>query len=382
LGPEVYGKIGFSLAIMTFFRLIIEFGFTLSATEAIARNRKDMKEVSRIIMAVNSIKLILFTICLSVVITICLLTPRLKEDIWLHIVTFLALSSVAFLPDSLYRGLERMKILTVRTVFIQLFFLILILFFVRGKDDYLLVPLFTFIGNFVSLVFIYIHSYKVLGLRMEFVNKAYVWDSVKTSSSFFYSRIASTVYNASNMFVIGLLYPVGSAVLGFYSGADKLITTAKSFYTPVADSLYPYMVRNRNFELVKKILAYGMPVIIIGAIFLWMFAEQFIVLLLGKEYREASEIFRALIPILVIAAPTFILGFPTLGPMGLSKHANYSVVVGAVFHATMVLVMLSFNLLGVLLLCYLTVITEIIILAYRIIVILRNKHTIGVRKMG
>jgi len=142
------------------------------------------------------------------------------------------------------------------------------------------------------------------------------------------------------------------------------------------------MVRNRNFELVKKILAYGMPVIIIGAIFLWMFAEQFIVLLLGKEYREASEIFRALIPILVIAAPTFILGFPTLGPMGLSKHANYSVVVGAVFHATMVLVMLSFNLLGVLLLCYLTVITEIIILAYRIIVILRNKHTIGVRKMG
>ena len=47
LGPEVFGNIGFATSVMTYFQLIMEFGFMLSATEDVSKNRdnKDDKIV-------------------------------------------------------------------------------------------------------------------------------------------------------------------------------------------------------------------------------------------------------------------------------------------------------------------------------------------------
>ena len=39
LGPEIYGKIGFALAFATYFKLFFDFGFILSATESVSKNR-------------------------------------------------------------------------------------------------------------------------------------------------------------------------------------------------------------------------------------------------------------------------------------------------------------------------------------------------------
>ena len=44
------------------------------------------------------------------------------------------------------------------------------------------------------------------------------------------------------------------AVTGYYTSADKLITTAKSGMSPISDSMYPYMVKNRDFRLIRKSL--------------------------------------------------------------------------------------------------------------------------------
>lgn len=67
LGPEYFGRIGFSMAFMSFFRLIIDFGFILSATEEVSKNRDNVFILSKIVTAVNIIKGFLMIISLIII---------------------------------------------------------------------------------------------------------------------------------------------------------------------------------------------------------------------------------------------------------------------------------------------------------------------------
>ena len=47
LGAEIYGKLGFAVAFMSYFQLFLDFGFLLSATETVALYRNDKIKLSR-----------------------------------------------------------------------------------------------------------------------------------------------------------------------------------------------------------------------------------------------------------------------------------------------------------------------------------------------
>ena len=59
LGPEMYGLLGVSAAIMVYFQLTIDFGFLLSATEEVSRNRDDKGILSSIFTSITVNKLFL-----------------------------------------------------------------------------------------------------------------------------------------------------------------------------------------------------------------------------------------------------------------------------------------------------------------------------------
>ena len=96
----------------------------------------------------------------------------------------------------------------------------------------------------------------------------------KRSSFFFFSRIASSVFTATNTLILGIKFGKKSVLVGHYSSAEKAITIAKQTITPVSDSLYPYMVRNRNFKMIKKLLLIGMPVFFVGCTFVMITAND------------------------------------------------------------------------------------------------------------
>lgn len=373
LGPDYYGRVGFALAFMTYFQLLIDFGFLLSATEDVAKNRDNKKELSKIVTSVNIIKILLSVLSLFILIILCVTIPRFQDDSLLYILTFLSVATASLLPDFLYRGLENMKVITVRTILIRLFFVLMIFLFLKDKEDYHLIPLFTMLGNIGAIVGVYIHSVKTIKIKFTKVSPDYVCKTFKKSSFFFYSRIATTAYTATNTFALGLMNSVGSNIVGLYTSADKLIGTAKSGFSPIADSLYPYMVRNRDFKLVKKVLMVLMPPVIIGSILVGVYADAFCAFLLGEEFRSAGRILRLLMPVVVMTPLVYILGFPVLTPMGLAKHANLSVIVSSCFHIVGLIILIIIGEFSVITLCYLTVLTEVVILLYRVIVIWGNK---------
>jgi polysaccharide transporter, PST family len=375
LGPDYFGRVGFALAFMAYFRLLIDFGFILSATEKVAKKRDNIQELSKIVISVNLIKLTLAVMSSIILIVLILTIPRFQQDSLLYVFTFLSVITGSFLPDYLYRGLENMKTITIRTVLIQAFFVFMIILFLKDKEHYYLVPLFTMMGNLVALAGIYFHAIKIVGIKLVRVTPEFVWNTFKASSNFFYSRIATTLYTSTNTFILGLMYPVGSDVVGIYNSADRLASTAKSGFSPIADSLYPYMVKNRDFKLVWKVIYTIMPPVIFGCILVGVYAEPLVALVLGEQFRGAGSVLRILMPIVALTPITYIIGFPVLTPMGLAKYANQSIIFASVFHVVGLVFLVLIGRFNLITMCYVTFVTELIILLYRALAIWRNKES-------
>lgn len=75
------------------------------------------------------------------------------------------------MPDYLYRGLEKMTAITVRSVLIKAFFTAAIFAFLKQPGDYYVVPLLNIIGNGAALLGVYIHLYRHLHIRFGRVSR-------------------------------------------------------------------------------------------------------------------------------------------------------------------------------------------------------------------
>lgn len=364
LGPVVYGKISVAASLMVYVQLIMDFGFILSATEKVARKRNEVEYISRLFTAVTIIKLVLGVGAGSILYVVCGSIHALRTDRMLYMLYYAAYVVNALLPDFIYRGKEQMRTITVRTVFIRMFFASLMLIFVKESADYWKLPLLLFTGNLLAVAFSFWHVRKTFSVRLSMPDSAFLLETIQDTIPFFVSRIASTFYQALNTLILGVKYS-GQAVIGYYGSADKLLGIAKSVSAPVADSLYPYMVRKKDYRMIRRLLLITMPVILAGAAFVFWKAEWVCTLLFGTEYAQAGNILKCLLPAMIVIFPTYILCFPTLNPIGLSNYANLSNVIGCAVMLLLLGLLFVLDSINVYSLCIASSISEVTVCLFR-----------------
>ena len=368
LGPVMFGLVGAAMAAMIYFQSVIDFGFILSGTADVAVHKDDKKYLSKLFTSITLAKLLLALICAAVLVALCRVISVWGDYTELYLLFFASTFLASIMPDYLYRGLEQMEIITVRAVCIKAFFTVMIFVFLKDPSQYYLIPLLNIIGNGAAFLIVYLHLKKQLQITFARVHFSDVVQVLRDSMPFFFSRVATTVYTATNTVVLNIMSGTG-AVTGYYTSADKLITTAKSGMSPISDSLYPYMVKHRDFKMVKKVLSILMPIIILGCLVVGIFARPLCIWFFGAEYGDVADVLRVMLPVVVVILPSYILGFPTLSPMGLAKYANYSTILGSAFYVISILVLFALGEINMLTLGALTSVTEILIFLYRAIVV-------------
>lgn len=378
LGADNYGTyIEASVAIVLYFRMVIDFGFLQSATEEISRKRNDKRELSRILTSVVSCKIVLIAASFGVLRLLTSMIPawHAKQD--MLILYFFAEAMASMMPDFLYRGLEKMSAITYRTVAIRVLFTAAIFIFFKSPSDAWMVPGFTLIGNAVAMVIAYIHVKKKLGIGFARLEIGHAVKEFVHSIQFFFSRFATTAYTSLNIILLDIITKGGVAT-SYYGSSNRLITAGRNALMPISDSMYPYMAQHKDFKLVKKLLLIIEPVIFAGCVVIYILAIPFCKWFFGPEFAEAGYVLRAMLPLAMITLPNYILGFPTMTAMGKTKHANYSTIVGSVFHIALLGVLyLTGNLApdkALLSFAWSVSATEAVILIYRLIVIYKYRH--------
>lgn len=373
LGKVTYGVLTVAMKVTLYVQIVIDFGFIFSATEEVAKHRDDPRQLSVIMTAVTLGKLLLSLVALLILSILCLTLPKWNGRLNLYLAFFAGTALNALMPDYLYRGLEKMTAITVRTVLIRIFTTVGIFLMLKAPEDLFVIPVLTAIGNAVAIGACFVDAKKRLNVCFCKVSTRDVWSRFRKSSVFFFSRFASTMYSTMNTLVLDAVAPEGSGDRGLYGVANQLMDTGKNAVSPVSDSLYPYMVKNHDYKLVKKVLLIVEPLIVAFCAVVFAVAPWFCATLFGDEYRGSGDVLRVMLPTAVVILPSYICGFPMLSSMGLAKHANYSTVFGSVIHVVNLAILYFTGNMNMITLGAAMSVAETLILCYRLVVIWRHR---------
>ncbi len=313
-------------SVMTYVQLVIDFGFLLSATRAIAQVREDREQVGRIVGHVMVGKGVLSLAALAVLAVLSLFIPLLGENPVYTMLSFVQAVTTIFLVDFLFHGLERMHVITIRYFITRVITVALTFLLIKNDGDLLLIPLLEIIGNVAAIGWVWL-DIRRSGIPVRFRSWKESWSMLKDSFVYFLSDIASTAFGALNTLIIGIV--MTERDVSVWGVAMTFVSAVQMMYTPITNSIYPHMVREKSLGVIKKVLMIFLPLVAVGCVVVWFGAELLVLILAGEGLLDAAPLLRWLIPLLFISFLAAVFGWPVLGAIGKSRETTITTITAA-----------------------------------------------------
>ena len=363
LGVEKFGLVYFAYAFMTYFMVLTDFGFNLSATREVAVNRHNKNNISNIFSSVTCIKILLVVISYLVLLIVSLFVPKIHDNWLIFQLSFLMVIGNAIYPVWFFQGMERMKYITFLNILAKVLFLILLFVFVKHQSDYILVPLLNSLGFLVSGIIGMYFAIKHLGAKLYIPSFNSIKKQFKYSSEFFLSRVSVTLYTNTNSFCLGLIS--STVMVGYYVAAEKIYAAIGGLVCPLTNAIYPFIAKNKDIKLFRKIFIGSIIINIFICSFVFIFAPQIVNIFYGAEMLKANEVLRIFCLITLVSVPHMLIGYPLLGAMGYTKEVNASVVISSIIHIIGLATLYIIGKINIYSIAYMAMITETLIFILR-----------------
>lgn len=343
LGPESLGLVTFVQAIGAYVKLVIGYGFYLSATREVSRHRDSPDRLAEILAGVTGAKIVLLLGCGSIIGLAQLLIPSLQDKgpfLWMAVLWGM---SYALHPLWYFLGLERVRLITTVDILTAGLTTASIFAFVHGPDDALRVLILQAGGAMLSTAIATFLAYREVAFRWPRVSD--VWNAIRLGWSVFAYRSAGDLSSRTSVFILGFLAP--AQAVGFYAAAEKINRAAMSLMYPISSAIYPRTSRlayreqaglarmARRFTLVMGLSG------VLAAAAAFPLTPLILPIILGPGYDASVPIFRILallFPIVWISIP---LEIQWMIPLGLeSVLTKITLAVGA-FHVSFTVIMAS-----------------------------------------
>lgn len=317
LGKETYGLVIFAQAVVLYFCVLINFGFSISATKSISTHRNNKEEINQIVSNVFVLKGLLFLISIILFSIILNIIPQANEYTTLFYLTLYLCVYEWLFPLWFFQGIEEMKYITILNVLNKIIFLVLVFVLITSADDYLLYPIISAIGGVTASVIaigLIIIKYEVRfilptldSLKLNF----------KESIPIFISNLSVRIYAGSNRVIVGAL--LGMTEVAYYDLAEKITNLLRIPQGILTQVLFPKISHDKDISFVKSVFKKSLFAHILAYFLLLVFHKKIILLLGGSDMLSASP---ALL-ILSFTAPLIVLttvfGTQLLLPFGYNK---------------------------------------------------------------
>lgn len=308
LGIEIFGLLAFATATISFFRGVVEYGFNLSVTKEITNNKNDNNKISELFSTIMISKFFLSVICL-LILSILVISFEIFFKNWeLFFITFLIIFGDLLFPLWFFQGMENMKMITYLQISYKIIFVLLVLIFVKTKEDFLLVPL---IDSFGSVIIGFLSIYYIkqkYNIKFIFIKQNLIFKQLKDGWHIFLSRITVILYTSINTFILGVM--TNNELVGIYSIAEKIYMAIRGLLNPFVQAIFPYLVRKHNENkieyliIIKKInIGYGITLIVFS-IGTYIFSDYLFHLISGKNNLQGQEVLKIFAISIVFAIGT------------------------------------------------------------------------------
>mgnify|MGYP004472239659 FL=1 len=362
LSVDCYGVVAYVKAMMQYMQITVDFGFMLSGTKDIVNARDDREKLEREIGDIFIARLFLAFLSLLGVLIMILILPVLHSSAIYTLLSYGTVFLSIFLFDYYFRGIEKMQILTVRFVLMRGIAALLTIAFVKSDSDIFLIPLFDLIGSLLAVGLV-IYELKKSAISIKFTGIRAAVDKLKESFVYFASDMATTVFGALNTLLIGAFLPVME--VAYWSLSIQLISGVQTMYSPITGGIYPNMIKTKSFSFIKRLLMLFMPIILIGSICSYFIAPYILLIVGGKQYIAAQDVFRWLLPVLIFSFPAIVLGWPTLGALDKAKQVTNTTVLSAIVQIICLLLLLVLGYFNIFWIAVSRCLTELVLMLSR-----------------
>jgi len=359
LGAEKFGLVMFAQSLATFLTVFVDFGFSLSGTREISLARHDKDKTGQIFLAIMFIKIILIFIALALLFIIVSTFSRFSIDKEVYLLSFGVVIGQALFPVWFFQGIEKMKVVTFINILAKLIFTVLVFILIKTQADYYKVPIYNSLGFIVSGCIGFAMSFK--HFNFKYPTFSLIKQLFKDSSSLFISNFATSLYTASNVFILGLFG--GNIIAGVYSSMEKLVLAVKNVYVPLYQALYPWVARQKDIEkanIIKKITPTVFVVSTLITIFILIFGKSILDLVYDDALISSyANVFKILSFISVFSGLNMLYNMLYFPSMKRYKVRMNILVFGGLFNMTMNLIFVQFY--GIYGMACIVVITELLL---------------------
>lgn len=346
LQVENFGAVVFVQGIIQYFVLFTDYGFNLLGPKEIAQH-DSIKERGKIFASIFCAKLILLLISTTVFICMLIGAKYINNiDITLYSVVYLMVIGNVIFPIWFFQGIQQMRYITIVNVIGRFFSVACIFYFVKVPSDYILAGLFQAIVPLIAGICSWIilwKKYREVFILPKFQNVKQVFID---AWEIFTSTIAINLYTASNIVFLGLL--TNNTIVGYFSGAQKIIQNINQLISPVTQAIYPYVSKtasnskNDALKFLRKIVLILGGGNFIGSVLIFIFAEWIVDILLGAGYEQSVLLLRILAFLPFIISLSNIFGIQTMLVFGMKKQFNKVLLSVAIVNTVIVLPMIYF----------------------------------------
>ncbi|HCY74571.1 MAG TPA: flippase [Ignavibacteriales bacterium] len=346
LGPEKYGLINFAAAFTTYFSIITDYGFNLSATQEISVNRDDKQKVSEIFSSVITSKLLLYFIS-TIIFFSCLISFNIfKTDNTLFIISYAGLIGTVVFPLWYFQGTEKMNFIFIINFVIKLITVILIFLLIKNSADYLLLVIIYSTSQVVYGLIGLITVIKKFKVRLFLTNLTSIFNQLRKSKNIFMSSLSISVISSSNVFILGLF--VDKSTVGYFAAADKIRLAFQSILGPLFTSTFPHVSKlaKKSFEQFynfnKKSFFFAFTFGLLIFLIIFWNAEILVKIVLGNGYENSIIILKTLSVIPFLYSISNFLGVQILLPLNYSKKYATIMFFALIVHTSFALILANY----------------------------------------
>jgi len=300
IGPEKFGLISFAQAFVQYFMILTDYGFSISATKEISLCREEHHKVRAVFSSVMTVKVALALLSMVVLGIIVYFIPKFREEWLVYVFSFGAVIGSTLFPVWFFQGTEKMKHIADLNIIGGIIFVLSIFFFVRGPQDYLMVPL---INSSVFLITGILGQYLVFrrfGITFKFPEYKNVRQQLKAGWDIFISNVAINAYTTTRVFSVGLL--TNNTITGFYSIAEKIANFCQTFpLASFSQALFPRLSKifhknkNKALKIMQRVQHITINISLICLPIIFIFARLIVRGICGGDYPETVLSLRLLL---------------------------------------------------------------------------------------
>jgi PST family polysaccharide transporter len=334
LRPEGWAPVLVAQAIAAWVVLVLDFGFELSGTRALARVRTSPDGSAEVVHRVQSAKSALLPLGAALIVVAFAATPALRVGGPLLAWTLGYALIRGLDPCWFFQGIERVGGAVIVQATTKLAAALGVFWCVRAPSDGWKVIALQGIGAAIALVILTLRMHRDVPVRMPSQGAARA--GIREGASLFLFRASSGLFASANVFIVSIF--AAPAAVAVFGGAERLVRAGIGLLGPVTQAVLPRVSHLHATDPAGARAVVRASLRVVGAAGLgiglvtFFGAPLLVQFLLGPGYEQAIPLMRVLALLPPLVAIDTVLGLHWAVPLGQERPFVAAVVGGGLLN--------------------------------------------------